>query len=112
MNKEEFYQGINKNTFAGADFCQKLYGYCYMDDTFLEKVMDRFKSFGRDKVIYIYSAFVKAYIRFQVEKEREIAHWYSENHEREWEKKQKGSDERRTQRETKQVSRKWMEGLF
>ena len=84
-SKEGFYQSINENTFAGADFCRKLYGYCLTDDAFLEKVMDKFKSFGRDKVIYIYSAFVQTYIRFQMEKEKEAAAWLKKQTDRDYE---------------------------
>ena len=89
MNKEEFYQNINENTFVGADFCRKLYGYCYTDDTFLERVMDKFKSFGRDKVVYIFSTFATLYIHFQMEEKKDIAHWYAAECKKRCEKKEK-----------------------
>ena len=63
-NKDEFYQSITPDTSFSSDFCRKLYGYCMTDDTFLEKVMQKFESFGRDKVKFIYAAYVKAEMYF------------------------------------------------
>ena len=91
-SKEEFYQSINEDTFAGADFCRKLYGYCYTDDKFLEKVLDKFKSFGRTRVIYIYSAFVQTYIHFQMEREKEAAKWFRKQTDRDYERRVKEAE--------------------
>ena len=109
-SKEEFYQSINENTFAGADFCRKLYGYCYTDDTFLEKVLDKFKSFGRDKVIYIYSAFVTMYIHFQMEEEKEAAKWLREQIDRDYERKVKQEEWERVK--GRQTDKSGMNGMF
>ena len=86
-SKEEFYQSINEDTYAGADFCRKLYGYCLTDDTFLEKVMEKFKALGRDKVIYIYSAFVTMQLHFEMQEEKKAASWIRERIDRNYEKK-------------------------
>lgn len=63
-NKEEFYQSITPDTGVGSDFCRRLYGYCMTDDSFLDRVMKKFEEYGRDKVKYIYAAYVKAEIYF------------------------------------------------
>ena len=86
-SKEEFYQSISEDTFAGADFCRKLYGYCLTDESFLEKVMEKFKALGRDKVIYIYSLFVRLEIHFQMQEEKKAAPLVRERIDRNYERK-------------------------
>ena len=109
-SKEEFYQSINEDTFAGADFCRKLYGYCYTDDTFLEKVLDKFKSFGRDKFIYIYSTFVQMEIYFQTLEQKEAAGWLAERIDRDYERKVKVAEWKKAK--DRQTDTSWMDGMF
>ena len=98
-SKEEFYEGINEDTFAGAEFCRKLYGYCLYDDTFLERVMEKFKTLGRDKFIYVYSTFVQIYTHFQIEEEKEAGRWLVGKTEKEYERKVKEAEWEKKQQE-------------
>lgn len=109
-SKEEFYQSINEDTFAGADFCRKLYGYCLTDDAFLEKVMEKLKALGRDKVVYIYSAFASTYIHFQMQEEKKVAFWLAERIDRNYERKVKQEAWKRSG--NRQTDASWMNGMF
>ena len=59
-----------------------------------------------------YTSWVKEYESRRDAELKEVARWHRLECEKEWEKKQKGSEEQRTQRERKQSGRKWMDGLF
>jgi len=108
-SKEEFYQSINEDTFFGADFCRKLYGYCLTDDTFLEKVMEKFKALGRDKVIYIYSLFVRLELHFEMQEQKKATPMVRERIDRNYERKVKEETWKKKQPLTKeQVSQQIM----
>lgn len=109
-SKEEFYQSINYDTYAGADFCRKLYGYCLTDDTFLEKVMEQLKALGRDKVIYIYSLFVRLELHFEMQEEKKAAPLVRERIGRDYERKVK--QEAWKQSENRKADKSWMNGMF
>ena len=99
MCKEEFFQSINKDTFFGYQFCRMLYGYSLYDPPFLDAVLDKFRSYGRGAVEYIYSCYLYCELRAEHEMlqpiGREIAQKIDRDYERRVTKKQWDENQQR-----------------
>lgn len=100
MNKQEFFQGITKDSPCGYEFCRMMYGYGMYDNEFLMEVMERFKEYGRDKVPYVYATYL--YIEERLEKKNMIsaATWLKQEIDRRYERSCKEQKvEKRQQKE-------------
>lgn len=89
MCKEEFFQSINKDTFFGYQFCRMLYGYSLYDPPFLDAVLDKFRSYGRGAVEYIYSCYLYCELRAEHEMLQPIGREIAQKVDRDYEKKVK-----------------------
>ena len=111
LNKETLLASINSRMRL-KDFIKRIYGYSVTDASFPDRAIAALEAAGCSKASQYYESWVNEYEAAYNAELDKAAHWYRQECEREWEKRQKGSEEQRTQRERKQSSRKWMDGLF
>ena len=97
-SKEEFYQSLNEDTCCGYTWCRRLYGYQYVEQEFLDRIFARLDELNRGKVKYIYAAYLKFQIAYEIEQEQQAGTWLvgqiDKNYERkvtetEWRKKKR-----------------------
>ena len=89
MNKEEFFQSIGSDTEADEDFLKRLYGYSLYDPPFLDAVLNKFRSYGRDAVRYIYSYYLYCELRAEREMLQPIAREMAKKIDRDYERQVK-----------------------
>ena len=88
-SKEEFYQGLNADTWCGWDWCRKLYGYQIADPAFLERVFARLDELNRSRVKTIYGSYYKTQRAYEIEQERDAGAWLGEQTHKDYERKVK-----------------------
>ena len=111
-SKEGLLSSIQPNVKLTKDFIKRIYGYEISYPGFSEQAIAALEAAGCSKARQYYENWVAEYEAAYNAEMKEVAHWYRLECEKEWEKKQKGSEEQRTQRERKQISKKWMDGLY
>lgn len=112
-SKEELLAGIYPNMKLTKNFFKRIYGYELSFPGFSEQVIAALEAAGCSKARQYYEDWVKEYGSARDAELREVAKWYREECEKQWQKIiRKGSDGRRIQKEMKPVSKEWMEGLF
>lgn len=94
------------------EFLKRIYSFELGYPGFAEQAIAALESAGCSRARQYYGNWVAEYEAAYKAEIKPVAHWYRLECEKQWEKKQKGSEEQRTQKETKQTSGKWMEGLF
>ena len=88
-SKEEFYQGLNADTWCGWDWGRKLYGYQIADPAFLERVFARLDELNRSRVKTIYGSYYKTQRAYEIEQERDAGAWLVEQTHKDYERKVK-----------------------
>ena len=94
---------LTKNLFL------QIYGYNISTPGFADEAIAALEKIGCVRAREHYNALVQEYGSKRDAELKEVAHWYRQECEREWERRQKEGEERRKQ---EQNSRKWMEGLY
>lgn len=112
LNKETLLASIKPNMRLTKSFIKRIYGYGVTDASFPDKAIAALEAAGYSNARQYYTDWVNEYETACDAELKEVANWYKQECDKEWEEKQKGSGEQRTQREKKQTSRKWMEGLY
>ena len=111
-NRESLIALIQPDIHITKEFLKRIYAFEISYPGFSEEAIATLEKIGCVRAREHYNAWVKEYEPRRDAELKEVAHWYRLECEKEWEKKQKGSEEQRTQRERKQSGRKWMDGLF
>lgn len=111
-NRESLLALIQPGMKLTKEFLKRIYAFELSYPGFSEQAIAALEAAGCSKTRQYYDDWVNEYETARNAELKEVAHWYRLECEKEWEKKQKGSEEQRTQRERKQSGRKWMDGLF
>ncbi len=111
-NRESLLALIQPDMHLTKDFIKRIYGYEISYPGFAEQAIDALARAGCSKARKYYEDWVAEYEAAYNAEMKEVAHWYRLELEKRWEKRRKEGEEQRTQRERKQSSRKWMDGLF
>ena len=111
-NRESLLALIHPGMKLTKEFLKRIYAFEISYPGFSEEAITALEGIGCVRAREHYTSWVKEYESKRDAELKEVAHWYRLECEKEWEKKQKGSEEQRTQRERKQSGRKWMDGLF
>ena len=111
-NRESLLALIQPGMKLTKEFLKRIYAFELSYPGFSEQAIAALEAAGCSKARQYYDDWVNEYETARNAELKEVAHWYRVECEKEWEKKQKGSEEQRTQRERKQSGRKWMDGLF
>lgn len=97
MTKEEFYEGITKDTRVNEEFLMKLHGYSFHDPQFLLDVMIKFDSFGRKRVSDVFTVYMYLYNARQDAELLPAAKWLRQQIDKEYEERRKAGEEQRKQ---------------
>lgn len=89
VNKQSFYEGINKDTSIDDDFYKRVYGYSVCDDLFITAVSDKLCSIGRKDAIQGYNEWFSKWQEEYNQMMKGVATKYREECERKFEKLQK-----------------------
>lgn len=111
-NRESLIALIQPDIHITKEFLKRIYAFEISYPGFSEEAIAALEEIGCVRAREHYTSWVKEYESRRDAELKEVAHWYRLECEKEWEKKQKGSEEQRTQRERKQISKKWMDGLY
>ena len=111
-NRESLIALIQPDIHITKEFLKRIYAFEISYPGFSEEAIATLEKIGCVRAREHYNAWLKEYELRRDAELKEVAHWYRLKNKKEWEKKQKGSEEQRTQRERKQSGRKWMDGLF
>ena len=111
-NRESLLALIQPNLRLTKEFLKRIYAFEISYPGFSEEAIAALEAVGCVRAREHYTSWVQEYESKRDAELKEVAHWYRLECEKEWEKKQKGSEEQRTQRERKQISKKWMDGLY
>lgn len=111
-NRESLLALIQPDMKLTKEFLKRIYAFEISYPGFSEEAIAALEEVGCIRAREHYTSWVKEYESRRDAELKEVARWHRLECEKEWEKKQKGSEEQRTQRERKQSGRKWMDGLF
>lgn len=106
-SKEELLASIKPGMNLAKDFFKRIYGYEISYPGFSEQAIAALEAAGCSKARQYYDDWVNEYETARNAELKEVAHWYRLECEKQWEKKQKGSEERRKQEMNR--SQKWEE---
>lgn len=111
-NRESLLALIQPDMKLKKEFLKRIYSFAISYPGFSEEAIAALEEIGCIRAREHYTSWVKEYESRRDAELKEVARWHRLECEKEWEKKQKGSEEQRTQRERKQISKKWMDGLY
>lgn len=111
-NRKALLTLIQPNMKLTKEFLKRTYAFNMDYPGFSEEAISALEAAGYSKARQYYESWVNEYEAAYNAELDKAAHWYRQECEREWAKKQKGSEEKRKQIERKQTSRKWMDGLY
>ena len=111
-NRESLLALIQPDMKLTKEFLKRIYAFEISYPGFSEEAIATLEKIGCVRAREHYNAWVKEYESRRDAELKEVAHWYRMECEKQWEKRQKEGEEQRTQKERKQDSEKWMEGLF
>lgn len=94
-SKEEFLQSIQLGMKLTKDFFKKVYGYEISYPGFSSQVITALEAAGCSHAREYYNSWVSEYETARDVELKKVAHWYRLECEKEWEKRQKGSEEGR-----------------
>lgn len=101
-SREELLQGIRPGLRLDRPFFLKVYGYELTWPGFAETAIKALETAGCIKARDYYDLTVREYEAGYRRQVKEVGAWYLEECEREWKRKQKGSEEQRIRKELKQ----------
>lgn len=94
VNKQSFYESINKDTVLDEVFFKKVLGYSMYDKPFLEAVATKLTGIGRKDVVQAYNQWYTAWKANDDQEMKKVAEWYHKEVDREFEKWQKKEREK------------------
>lgn len=97
LNKGTLLASINPNMKLTKDFIRRIYGYGVTDASFPDKAVAALENAGCSKARQYYESWVNEYEIARNAELKETAHWYRQECDKEWAKKQRGGEERRKQ---------------
>lgn len=111
-NRESLLALIQPGMKLTKEFLKRIYGYEISYPGFANTAIAALEAAGCSKARKYYEEWVRDYEAAYRAEIKPVAAWYAAECEKQWEKKLKEGEEQRTQKERKQISRKWMDGLF
>lgn len=107
-SREELIQSINSLEKVDEAFFLKVYGYEISYPGFADEAIKVLNDAGYDRAREYYNNAVSKYERKQDEELKEVAHWYRQECEKQWQKRQGEGEEQRKQK-IQSRSQKWKE---
>lgn len=111
-SKEELLASIKPEMRLTKDFIKRIYGYEISYPGFSDKAIAALEKAGCSRARQYYEEWVAEYEAAYRAEIQPVAEWFQRECEKQWEKKLKEGEEQRTQKERKQISKKWMDGLY
>lgn len=111
-NRESLLALIQPDMHLTKEFLKRIYAFDMDYPGVSEEAIAALESVGCVRAREYYTAWVQEYESKRDTELKEVAHWYRLECEKQWEKKVKEGEEKRKQKERKQISKKWMDGLY
>lgn len=101
VSREELLQSIDPTMHLTKGFFMRIYGYEISYPGFSDQALSVLEEAGCSRAREYYNRFVQEYEKKHDEELKGVAHWYAQECEKQWEMKQKGSEQQRKQEQQK-----------